>query len=445
MTSDLLELADELVNRARARGADAADAVAVKREDTEVGVREGKLEKLERSESREAGLRVFVGQSSAVISGSVLDSAGLDRLVEMAIAMAKAAPPDPHAGLAESGQTGRSTAALDLEANRLPDAETLEEWCLKAETAAFEVPGVTKSSGCGASASRREIALATSNGYRGNYTRTSCGISASVIAGSGAGMERDYDYSSAIHPSDIRDPWEIGRSAGERAVKRLNPRKLRSQSVPVVYDRRIASSLVGHLISAALGSAIARKSSFLQNQLGELVFPEAVNIMDDPYLVRGLSSRPFDGEGLAGPALKIVENGRLTSWLLDLRSARQLGLKPTGHAARGISNPPSPSSSNVYMAKGKSDPRALIADIKAGVYVTELIGMGVNMVTGDYSRGASGFWIENGEIAYPVSEITVAGNLKDMFSRLTPADDLEFRSSTNAPTLRVEGMTIAGA
>jgi PmbA protein len=445
MTSDLLELADGLLRRARAKGADAADAVAIRREDTEVGIREGKLEKLERSESSEAGLRVFVGQSSAVISGSVLDPAGLDRLADMAVAMARAAPPDPYAGLAEIGQTGRSTVALDLEAGELPDARALEDWCHKAETAAFRVTGVTKSSGTGASASRREIALVTSNGYMGSYARTSTGISASVIAGTGTGMERDYEYSSAIHPNDLRDPQEIGRVAGERAVRRLNPRKIRSQSVPVVYDRRIASSLLGHLISAVLGSAIARKSSFLQNRLGELVFPETVDVMDDPHLVRGLSSRPFDGEGLAGQPLKIIENGRLASWLLDLRSARQLGLKPTGHAARGMSNPPSPSSSNVYMVKGKSDPRALIADIKSGVYVTELIGMGVNMVTGDYSRGASGFWIENGEIAYPVSEITVAGNLKDMFSNLMPADDLEFRSSVNAPTLRVEGMTIAGA
>ena len=445
MTDSLLDLAASLVKRAKQKGAGAADAVAVDRRDTEVGIREGNLEKLEQAESREAGLRVFVGQSSAVISGSVLDTAGLDRLAEMAIAMARAAPPDPYAGLADQAQTGKSTAPLDLETGELPGVAELERWSRDAEATALAVPGVTKSSGGGASAARREIALVTSNGFAGSYARTSVGFSISVIAGAGTTMERDYEYSAALHPSDLKTPEEVGRVAGERAARRINPRKIKSQSVPVIFERRVASSFVGHLVSAILGSAIARRSSFLQNSLNEIIMPPEIDIVDDPHMIRGLASRPFDGEGLAGSALKIVENGRLSSWLLDLHAARQLGLKPTGHASRGISNPPSPSSSNVYMKNGTVDPRALIQDIKSGVYVTELIGMGVNMVTGDYSRGAAGFWIENGELAFPVSEITVAGNLKDIFRNMTPANDLEFRSATNAPAIRIDGLTIAGS
>ncbi len=445
MTADLLELASDLLRRAKKNGADAADAIAVNRSDTEVGIREAKLESLEQAESREAGLRVFVGQSSAVISGSVLDAAGLERMVEMAIAMARLAPPDPYAGLAGRAEIGVSAAALDLEARDLPGVPQLEQWSREAEAAALAVPGVAKSSGSGASATRRSIALVTSNGFSASYARTSVGFSTSVIAGSGTSMERDYEYSSALHPQDLKSPAEVGRIAGERAAKRVNPRKIKSQSVPLVYDRRISSSLVGHLISGILGSAVARKSSFLQSSLHQIIMPESITIVDDPHMVRGLASHPFDGEGLPGAASNLVENGRLLSWLLDLHSARQLGLKPTGHAARGMSNPPSPSSSNVYMKPGTVDPRALIQDIKSGVFITELIGMGVNMVTGDYSRGAAGFWIENGELAYPVSEITVAGNLKDIFRNMTPANDLEFRSAANAPTIRIEGMTIAGS
>jgi PmbA protein len=445
MTTTLVELAADLIRRAGKRGADAADAIAIDRFDIEVGIRDGKLERLEQAESREAGLRVFVGQSSAVISGSVLDGAGLDRLAEMAVAMARAAPPDPFAGIAAPAETAILVRDLDLEAKVLPEAAELEDWARRAEAVALAVPGVTKAAGSGASAARRTVGLATSNGFAGSYGRTSTGLSASVIAGTGTMMERDYEYSVALHPSDLKAPEEVGRIAGERAVKRLNARKIRSQAVPVVYDRRISSSLVGHLISAVLGSAIARRSSFLQDSLGQMIMPPGIEVADDPHMTRGLASHPFDGEGLAGSAIKIVTDGRLTSWLLDLHSSRQLGLKPTGHAARGISSPPSPSSSNAFMANGNQDLRALISDIRSGVYVTELIGMGVNLVTGDYSRGASGFWIENGELAYPVSEITVAGNLKDIFKRLTPANDLEFRSSTNAPAIRVEGMTVAGA
>jgi PmbA protein len=445
MKSSLLDLAESAVQRALQAGADAADAVAVMRRDTDASVREGKLEELEQAEAKELGLRVFVGQSSAVMSSSVIDAAGLAKLVETSLAMARAAPPDPFAGLAEKGAAGAFAGHLDLDGGDLPSAATLKEWALRAEEAALRVPGVTKSSGSGASAARREVALVTSHGFAGTYAKTSASLSVSAIAGAGTGMERDYEYSSALHVRDLKSAEEVGREAGERAARRLNPVKIKSQAIPVIYDRRAASSLVGHLISAAMGNAVARKSSFLQNSLNEVIMPAAISIIDDPHMPRGLASRPFDGEGLPGAKMALIDEGRLRSWFLDLRSARQLGLPPTGHASRGTSSPPSPSSTNVYMEKGKLTREELLKSIKSGVLVTELIGMGTNMVTGDYSRGASGFWIDNGQIAYPVSEITVAGNLKDMFRTLVPADDLEFRSSVNAPSILVEGMTIAGA
>jgi PmbA protein len=445
MTQPLTGLASDAVARAMRLGATAADALAIDARSIEVEVREGKREKLERSESREVGLRVFVGQASAVIAGSVLTPNALDGLAEKAVAMAKMAPVDEFTGLAEPDALARNGVDLDLVSERSFSADQLHELALAAEAASLAVPGVSKAGGAGASASDRKLALATSTGFARGYRKTSFSFSASAIAGEGTGMERDYDYSVATHRGDLEDAGKIGRSAGERAVKRLNPRKIKSQQAPVVYDSRLSSGLVGSLVGAVLGSAIARGTSFLKDMLRQQVFAPGIDIIDDPSIKRGLASRPFDGEGVASPTLKIVDNGVLATWLLDLRSARQLGLKSNGRGARGLSSPPSPSSSNVYMANGKSTPQELMSDIKQGLYVTELIGMGVNMVTGDYSRGAAGFWIENGEIAYPVSEVTVAGNLKDMFRNLTPANDLKFKSATNAPTLRVEGMTVAGA
>ncbi len=445
MISSLIELSNELVTRALRRGADAADAISVRRQSVEVAVRDAATEKLERAESREAGLRLFIGGASAIVSGSVLDSEGLDRLVETAISMARTAPPDPFAGIAEPGQLSQNVVDLDLEAKDLPSPQQLEQWALEAESAAMAVRGVTKSSGASASTTHREMALATSAGFTGAYSRTSLSVGMSAIAGQSTAMERDYEYSTGTHPSALKSPEEIGRKAGERAVRRLNPRKIKSQSMPVIYENRVAASLVGHLLTALLGNAVARRASFLQDCMGETILPRTIDIIDDPLIVRGLGSRPFDAEGLAGRARRIVDGGVLKTWLLDLRSARQLNLEPTGHASRGLSSPPSPSSTNAYMANGDVAAEALIADVGKGLFVTELIGMGVNAVTGDYSRGASGFWIENGEITWPVSEITIAGNLKDMFRNLQPANDLEFRGTTNAPTMRVEGLTVAGA
>jgi PmbA protein len=315
----------------------------------------------------------------------------------------------------------------------------------EAEAAALAVEGVTNSEGGAADYGRTLVTLATSEGFLSGYAGTSSSVSVSVIAGEGSAMERDYAFATARHDADLEAAAEVGRRAAERAVKRLNPRKVNTQTVPVFFDPRVAPSLVSHFAGAISGASIARGVSFLKDHLGKSVFPSGISIVDDPHRKRGLRSKPFDGEGVRNRRQTLLKNGVLQTWLLDSASARQLGLTTTGHAARGTSGPPGPSATNIYMEPGKLSPKELMADVKSGFYVTELIGQGVDSVTGDYSRGAAGFWIDRGEIAYAVSEITIAGNLKDMYQNLTPADDLEFRYGTNAPTLRVEGMTIAGA
>jgi PmbA protein len=314
-----------------------------------------------------------------------------------------------------------------------------------AEEAALAVMGVTNSEGAEAGWGRSSVALAASSGFAGAYSGSSHGVSASVIGGTGTAMERDYDFSSAIFAADLRDPAEVGKSAGERAVKRLGAKKMPTCRCPVVFDPRVARGFISHLLGPISGPAIARGTSFLKDRLGERIFPEAITIIDDPHRQRGLRSKPFDGEGIANRRRAIIDKGVLTTWLLDLRSARQLGLKTTGHAARGTASPPSPSATNVWIEPGALSPPALIADIESGFYVTEMMGMGVNGVTGDYSRGAAGFWIDKGEIAFPVSEMTVAGNLKDIFARLVAADDLVFKAGADSPTLRVDDLTVAGA
>ena len=444
MIDDLLTLAADAVSRARKLGATSADALAVNRRSTSISIRDGVTEELESAEAREVGLRVFTGKAFATIAGSVLDGAGLDRLAEMAVAMAKAAPEDEDAGLADPAHYASGFPELDLVSDTLPDADALKHMALAAEAAAKSVSGVSKSGGAGAGQSDRAMVLVTSHGFANGYRRTGVTLSVSAIAGEGTAMERDYDYTSAVHYSDLKTAEEIGLSAGTRAAKRANPRKVKSQSVPVVYDPRVASSIVGHFLSAVSGDAVARGTSFLKDKMGARILSENITIIDDPHRTRGLASRPFDAEGLASNETALARDGVLASWILDLRSARKLKLVSNGRASRGLSSAPGPSSTNVYMKAGSIDPRALIAGIKDGLYVTELIGMGANGVTGDYSRGASGFWIENGELTFAVSEITIAGNLKDMFLHLTPANDLVFKTSTSAPTLLVEGLTIAG-
>lgn len=442
------ERAADIVVRAKAAGADAADAVHAADMALDVSVRLGALEDVGRSESAELGLRVFVGRRSASVSTSDLSDDAVAALVERAVAMAREAPEDAWAGLAPADRLLRGAIPLlDLDdfANGRGEAspESLRDAALAAEDAARAVAGVTNSEGGAASASRSVWALATSHGFAGAYAATGYGLSASVLAGEGGDMVRDYAYSSVRHRRMLDAPDAIGRRAGERAVARVNPGRLASGAMPVVFDPRVGSSLLGHLKGAISGQAISRKTSFLLDSLGMRVFADSVNVADDPHRPQGLRSRPFDGEGLPVAACSIVTDGILETWLLDSASARQLHLEPTGHAARGVGGAPGVSTSNLHMAAGKLPPATLIADIADGVYITELIGMGVNGVTGDYSRGAAGFRIAGGALAGPVAEFTIAGNLKDMFAHLTPASDLEFRYGTNVPTIRIDGMTIA--
>ncbi len=439
-----LDLLDELIARARKAGADAADAVAVTSASLSHAQRLGETEHLERSESQDLGLRVFVGRRQAVVSSSDRAPAALAELVSRALDMARAVPEDPHCGLADPALIEATPPDLDLTGDDEPAPEALAGRAAAAEDAARAVPGVTNSEGAEASWSRSQVALAASNGFSGAYAVSRHGVSAAVLAGEGLGMERDYDWASAVHAAELEDPEAVGRRAGERAVARLSPRKVKSAQVPVVYDPRVSGGLLRHLAGAINGAAIARGTSFLKDDMGIRIFPESTTVIDDPRRPRGLASRPFDGEGVAGARRAVIENGVLTTWLLDSRAAHQLDLTSTGHAARGVSSPPSPSASNLWLEPGACDPDGLMADIASGLYVTELMGFGINMVTGDYSRGAAGFWIEGGGRAYPVSELTIAGNLKDMFANLTAADDLTFRTGADAPTVRIDGMTVAG-
>jgi PmbA protein len=442
--SALTTLAERLVKAARVAGADAADAVAMRGVSSSIEVRDGAVEESERSEGNDMGLRVLVGKRQAVVSTNDISGDGIAALAERAVAMARVAPDDPFAGLADATLLARKFPDLDLLDPALPDVAGLETLARRAEQAGLAVKGVTKSGGASASAGIGGMVLMTSHGFSGAYLGSRHGVSMTAIAGEGTGMERDYDYSSALHSSDLDAPEKIGRTAGERAVERLNPRKPPTCKVPVVFDRRISSSLVGHLASAINGSAIARKTSFLKDKLGERLFAPGVNVIDDPLRRRGLRSQPFDAEGVAGRRRVLIDDGMLTTWLLDCATARELGLETTGHAHRGASSTPSPGPTNLHLEPGTRSPAELIEDIADGFYVTDLIGSGASIITGDYSRGAAGFWIENGERTYAVSEVTIAGDMLEMFRTLQPANDLQFRYGTNAPTLRVEGLTIAG-
>jgi PmbA protein len=442
--SALTGLADRLVRAARAAGADDADAVAVRSVSLGVEIRDGALEESERSESDDVGLRVFVGKKQAVVSTNDIASADVTSLAERAVAMARVAPDDAYAGLADPALITKNIPELDLVDPTMPEVSRLEAMAREAEAAALAVKGITKSGGASASAGIGGMVLVTSRGFSGNYLTSRHSVSMTAIAGEGTGMERDYDYTSALHASDLDKPSEIGRKAAERTVKRLNPRKVATQRATVIFDPRAATSIVNHIASAANGSSVARKTSFLRDKLGETLFPANIRIVDDPLRKRGLRSHPFDAEGVAVKPMMLVEDGALKTWFLDCATARELGLVTTGHAKRGVSSPPAPGPSNIYLEPGTLSPEALIRETGTGLYVTDMIGMGVNLVTGDYSRGVAGFWIENGELTYPVSEVTIAGHLYDMFRTLTPANDLVFRYGVDAPTLRVEGLTIAG-
>ena len=438
--------AGALIESARKAGADAADVLYAGDMSLGIQVRLGELEDVGRSEGEEIGLRVFVGHRSASVSSSDLSKDALDALVERAVAMAREAPEDPNAGLAPEDRLFRGDLLpLEGDDGADPSPAELKARALATEEAARAVQGVTNSEGAGLSAGRSVVALATSTGFCRGYTSSHYSGSASVIAGEGGNMQRDYAAHSTRHYADLDGPEEIGRLAAERTLRKLNPGKLPSGPMPIIFDPRVGGTLIGHLIGAMSGTGIARRTSFLLGREEEAIFAETITIIDDPHRVRGLRSRPFDGEGVATSPRALIDSGRLTGWLLNAASARQLGLEVNGHATRGIGGAPGVGATNVHMEPGGLSPAELMADIKRGLYVTDMIGQGINPVTGDYSRGASGFIIEDGALTAPVAEITVAGNLLDMYRALTPANDLEHRRAVNVPTLRVEGMTVAGA
>ena len=448
MSSSLDTLASALA-KAKRCGATACDAVLFESTDISHACRLGKPEDLERSESRALGLRAFVGSQQAIVSTTDLSEQALSEAAERAVAMAKLAPPDPDAALAEPELYVKHLPELDLFDSAEPPTSWLTERCKEAEDAALAVRGVMNSEGAQAhyGASRISLAIAGRSDldFAQSYASSHVSVSVSVLAGSGTQMERDYDYSSVRHRSDLAPAHLIGEQAGSRAVRRLGARKVSSCEVPVVFDPRVGKQLVGILASAASGASVARGASFLSQQLGKQIAAANISVVDDPHLRRGLGSKPFDGEAVGGKKLHLVEDGVLKSWLLDVRSARKLGMATTGHASRSVASAPSPSSTNLYLENGTVSPQAMIGDIQSGLYLTETFGMGVNLITGDYSQGAAGFWIEKGEIAYPVSEITIAGRLQDMIHGLVPASDLAFRYATNAPTLFIPRMTVAGA
>ena len=430
-----------LVEAARKAGADAADAVAVRGRSSSVTVRQGKVEKTEASESDDMSLRVFVGKRVASVSATAASDPKV--LAERAVAMAKVAPEDPYQGLADPALLVKEPKDLDLFDPAEIGAERMKADALAMEEAALAVPGVTNSSGSSASAGFGGLVLATSTGFVAQYVASRFSRSVSVIAGEGTGMERDYEYSSRLHFADLDAPAGIGRKAGERAVKRLNARKAETGPVTVIFDPRVARGIAGHLAGAINGASVARKTSFLRDMMGKKVASAAITATDESLKLRGQSSRPFDGEGVEGQKLEMVSGGVLNHWFLSTSAALELGLATNGRGVRAASSV-SPSSTNFAIEPGDTSPEDLIRSLKSGFYVTEVFGQGVNMVTGEYSRGASGFWIENGELAWPVSEVTIASNLKDMFLNLVPASDLDRNYGAAAPTLLVEGMTLAG-
>ncbi len=435
----------EVVAKARAAGADAAEAVFAERQSQSVTVRLGALEEVEREESRDLGVRVFVGRRQATVSGSDVSAEGRAKLVERAVAMAKLAPEDPYASLAPEDRLARGPLPdLDLFDAAETDAEALEKLALEAEDAARATPGVTNSDSSSAYWSSGAWRLVTSAGFYGEHRASSFGISAGAVAGDGSSMERAGEGRQTRWRADLPPAEQIGADAGRRAVARLGSRKIASTTAPVIFENRIAASTLGPLLGAISGPSVARGVSFLKSKLGERVFAEGVTITDDPHRRRGLGSQPFDDEGVANKAMNIIDAGVLTTWLLNTSSARQLGLETTGHASRGLAGPPGVSCSNLTLQPGALDQAGLMREAGAGLLITTMFGPSLNANTGDWSVGCAGFWFEDGEIAYPVSEITVAGNLIEAYGRLTPGSDLEFRGAANAPSLLIDALAIAG-
>ena len=434
----------KMLETAKSEGADAAEATLVKNKGVGVEVRLGKFESVEHAEDFQIGLRVFTGQKSASISTGKVDTDAVKALCQRAVAMARLAPADPYIRLASKEEQAVELPDLELFDSTEFTTEMLTEMALKCEESALGIKGITNSEGASAGQSTAEIAIATSTGFTGEYSRSSFSVSASVIAEKDGRMETDYDFCSTVYAEDLIDVKKIGTSAGERTIGKLGAKSALTGQFPVIFDSRVSKSLTGHFASAVNGASVARGSSFLKDKMGQEIASKHITVTDDPLRHRGLGSRRFDGETLPVKQLQLIKDGILQSWLLDLASATQLGLTPTGNASRSLSSPPSPGTSNCLIENGTVSLEELISDINEGFLVTELIGSSVSLTTGDYSRGASGFWIENGEITYPVTEATIAGNLKEMFFEMTPANDIDLRFSTSAPSIRVDGMTVAG-
>ncbi|SFR55448.1 PmbA protein [Yoonia tamlensis] len=447
MTQPLSDLTQQLLDAARRAGADSADAIAVDGTSVSIDVRAGALEHAERSEGVDIGLRVFVGQRQACVSSSDTKPDTLIQVAERAVAMAKEAPEDPYAGLADPAQlaTDLETARLELfDPSQEPDPAALQDTAARAEAAALRNKGISQVQSASAGYSRRRIHLSATNGFSAGYARTDSGLSCVAISGTGAAMERDYDYDSRVFQADLRDADEIGTIAAARAVERSGARKPKTGAYPVLFDERIASGLIGHLLQATNGMMIARGSSWLRNARGEQVLPKGLSVIENPHRARVTGSKLFDAEGLPTSQRAIVDDGVLTGWTLDLATARQLGLQSTANAARGTGAPPNPSLTNIALTQGDQSRNDLIKQMGTGLLVTSMIGSTINPNTGDYSRGASGFWVENGEITYAVNECTVAGNLRDMLMSITPANDGRAHLSRVVPSLLVEGLTLAG-
>lgn len=448
MATSLNSLTDALLSAAKKAGADTADALAVNGTSVSIDVLNGNLEHAERSEGIDIGLRVMIGQRQACVSASDTSAATIETMAQRAVAMAKEAPEDPSIGLADPDQFATKTdaSALDLyDPAPEPDPALLEDYARRAEAAALENPDIAQVQSASSGYSQSEIHLATSNGFSGGYRRSSCGTSCVAIAGTGGDMERDYYGDSRIYFADMDSPETIGRIAAERTIARMGARQPKTGAYPVLFDERIAASLIGHLLTAVNGSSIVRGSSWLRDNLGEQVLPDTLTITENPLRPRAFSSRPFDGEGLQTAPRHIVENGVLTGWTLDLASARKLGMDSTGNASRGTSAPPSPTTGNIALTQGDQSRDDLISEMGTGLLVTSMIGSSINATTGDYSRGATGFWVENGEITYPVNECTVAGNLHEMLMTLQAANDARTHLSRVVPSLLVEGLTLAGS
>ncbi|MEM9433637.1 MAG: TldD/PmbA family protein [Pseudomonadota bacterium] len=447
MPEELSTLSERLLAAAKTAGADAADVVTVDGRFVSIDVLNGKLEHAERSEGVDLGLRVLLGDRQACVSSSLTNYATLTAMAERAVAMAKEAPADPYIGLAAPDQLSavRDGDALDMfDPSDPPSSDTLQKDAERAEAAAMGVDGISQVQSASAGYGSRRVFMAASNGFRGGYERSSRSISCVAITGDGTGMERDYCGEARIFQVDLPSPEEVGRIAADRTLARANARRPKTGTYPVVFDERVSASLIGHLLAAVNGAMIARGSSWLIDAMDTEILPPSISVTEEPLRLRTPGSRPFDSEGLATARRAIVEDGVLRSWTLDLANARKLGMKSTASASRGPSGPPSPTVSNILMTQGAQSRADLLADMGTGLLVTSMIGSTINPNTGDYSRGASGYWVENGELAYPVNECTIASNLLDMLRTMRPANDARAHLSRVVPSLLIDGMTLAG-